>query len=175
MANSNYFALFGLKPSFELDLAAVKTSFHQLIKQSHPDNFIAADETTKLAKLQQTKLLNEAYQTLVHPVKRAFYLLEMNGLNLNAEQTMQDPQFLQQGLEWHEQLAEFATQQNVNKIEYLSEQIADLQIKTQQEFATIYQDQKQQNKAMQLAQRMQFLNKLQIKVNELLEQIDLLS
>jgi len=171
MVNANYFQLFGLEPNFNLDLSLVKQLFHQQIKQCHPDNFTTADEATKLAKQQQTNLLNEAYQTLIHPVKRAFYLLELAGCDLSSKHTMQDVEFLQMGLELHEQLEQFMQNQDINQIERLEAQIAKLQTQMQQNFAQIYQDQNKQYTAMQIAQKMQFLTNLQIKISTLLDQI----
>jgi len=170
---SNYFALFDLESNFQIDETALKQNYQIQIKQCHPDNFTNADNATKLAKLQQTRLLNEAYDTLVLPEKRAFYLLELAGFVLNNEQTMQDLDFLQLGLNWHEQLDELKQSKNVIAIEDLAQQITDFFEQTKQKFSQIYQDKNQQANALQLAQRMQFLTKLKNKISALLDQIEL--
>lgn len=101
----NYFELFDLPDHYELDSAALAAAYRQLQQQYHPDRFAAASEAERLDALQHASTINTAYQTLKDPLSRAEYLLALAGLDIRQEQqTMQDPEFLIQQLEWREEL-----------------------------------------------------------------------
>jgi molecular chaperone HscB len=71
--------LFELQPSFNLDLDQLATRYRELARGVHPDRFADASEREQRLALEQSASLNEAYQTLKSPPKRARYLLAMNG------------------------------------------------------------------------------------------------
>ena len=55
--------------------------------------------------MQWATRANEAYQTLKKPLKRAAYLCELNGVDLQTESnTAMPPDFLMQQMEWREAL-----------------------------------------------------------------------
>ncbi|MGV3344933.1 co-chaperone HscB [Enterobacteriaceae bacterium LUAb1] len=101
----DYFTLFDLPQSWELDKAALNTRFQKLQRQFHPDRFATAAEAERLQAVQQAANINQAYQTLRSPLTRAEYLLSLHGIDINNEQlTMHDNAFLTEQLEWREEL-----------------------------------------------------------------------
>ena len=103
----NYFELFGLTAQFELDRHALAETYRALQMQFHPDKFAAHPERERLQAVQGAARINDAYTTLKQPLNRAEYLLSLHGVELNAEQqTLKDPLFLMQQMEWREQLEE---------------------------------------------------------------------
>ena len=101
----NYFELFHLAPSFVLDANQLAVQYRQLQQQYHPDRYAAASDGERLQALQQASDVNAAYQTLKDPLSRAEYLLTLQGLDIRDEQqTLQDPEFLMQQLDWREEL-----------------------------------------------------------------------
>ncbi len=82
--NQNYFQLFDLSESFDLDLGKLSEKYHARQVEVHPDKFSGATEKDKLRAVQLTSYLNEAYSTLKAPIKRAAYLLTINGLNVES-------------------------------------------------------------------------------------------
>ncbi len=82
----NYFELFGLPIQFELDGSLLSSQFRALQKRFHPDNFATASERDRLMAVQQAAQINDAYQTLKDPLRRAEYLLSLQGIEMNAEQ-----------------------------------------------------------------------------------------
>lgn len=106
-AAMNYYELFGLTPQFALDSQTLAATYRELQKQFHPDKFAAQPERERLQAVQRAALINDAYTTLKQPLNRAEYLLSLQGVELNAEQqTLKDPLFLMQQMEWREQLEE---------------------------------------------------------------------
>ena len=101
----NYFDLFNIEIGFNIDSAVLHSRQQQLLSQFHPDRFVTANEQQKRLSVQQACHINEAYQTLLDPVSRARYLLEMSGLELNDEsETTSDTAFLIEQIEYREQL-----------------------------------------------------------------------
>lgn len=102
------FDVFGLKPTFDLDVGALERRYRELSLKLHPDRFTQADVRERRLSLEQTSALNEAWKTLKDPERRAFYLLRLHGVNLEAEQgenRVQMPQsFLFEMLERREAL-----------------------------------------------------------------------
>jgi molecular chaperone HscB len=111
----NYFELFGLETAFELDLAQLSTAFQQLQKTAHPDKFAHASNQEQLLAVQKSANINDAYQTLKNPLRRADYLLTLRGTDMPSEQaSFQDNAFLMQQMELREMLAEVASADDVD-------------------------------------------------------------
>ncbi len=73
----NYFDLFDLGKSFEIDQNNLKKKFFALSRKFHPDYYSSGqDEEQKLAR-DNTAYLNHALSTLSDPVQRAEYLLSL--------------------------------------------------------------------------------------------------
>lgn len=105
----NYFELFGLPIQFELDGSLLSSQFRTLQKRFHPDNFATASERDRLMAVQQAAQINDAHQTLKDPIRRAEYLLSLQGIDMHAEQqTLQDPMFLMEQMELREELESVA-------------------------------------------------------------------
>ncbi|AWB67482.1 co-chaperone HscB [Saccharobesus litoralis] len=105
----NYFELFNIAESFAVDVDAITQTYRELQKQYHPDKFATANDQDKLAVVQKSAEINDAYTTLKHPVSRAEYLLKLRGLDIQHEtQTLQDPSFLMQQMEYRERLEDIA-------------------------------------------------------------------
>lgn len=101
----NYFTLFDLPLAFELNTNELAIKYRDMQRAVHPDKFAGSSEQEVLIAVQKTAQINDAYQTLKDPLRRAEYLLSMQGLNLNGEtSTVKDMQFLMQQMEWREQL-----------------------------------------------------------------------
>lgn len=103
--DKNYFEIFGLPETFDVDLAAVKDSYHNLQQQLHPDRYASATDQEKRLSVQMTALVNEAYQTLKDPLSRGRYMLQLHGVDTNEEiDTAMEPAFLMQQMEMREAL-----------------------------------------------------------------------
>jgi molecular chaperone HscB len=86
----DYFSVFNLAPSLDLDLGALEDEFHRLSRKLHPDRFARAQENEKQWSLADTALLNDAYRTLKDPIHRTEYLLKLHGAEIGEESSGKD-------------------------------------------------------------------------------------
>lgn len=105
MPPQNHFELFGLSPGFELDLDDIAARYRDLQRAVHPDKFANASDQERLLSVQQAAQINEAHHILKSPLARARYLLELNGITLDDNDTAMDPMFLMEQMELREALA----------------------------------------------------------------------
>ncbi len=100
---SNYFDLFGIPISFDLDQAVLAERFRRLQWAVHPDKYVSASDQERRLSMQQSIRVNEAYQALRDPLARAQYLLLLNKCEIKGE-THMDPEFLMQQMRLRESL-----------------------------------------------------------------------
>jgi molecular chaperone HscB len=106
-AVSDYFTLFGLKPAYTQDKMLIKTRLYQLQQKVHPDNFVNATQAEKCIAQAYSASINDAYQVLLSPLKRAIYLLKLHGVDTEAETDTSMPmEFLSHQLELRERMDE---------------------------------------------------------------------
>lgn len=114
---STDFEIFGLAPKFEVDRAALDARWKELQSEAHPDRFAAADALSQRVAMQWSVRINEAYQRLKDPVKRASYLCELNGAAIEAESNTAMPAaFLMQQMQWREDLEEASSVADLEKM-----------------------------------------------------------
>lgn len=107
---SNDFELFGLAQKFAQDLVALDTRWKALQREAHPDKFSAQGAAAQRVAMQWSVRINEAYQRLKTPLKRAAYLCELQGSPVNAHSNTAMPKaFLMQQMQWREDLEEAAS------------------------------------------------------------------
>ena len=99
------FELFGLARQFAQDRSAVDARWKDLQREAHPDKFAAQGAAAQRIAMQWSVRINEAYQRLKDPLKRAAYLCELSGFPVNAHSNTAMPAaFLMQQMEWREAL-----------------------------------------------------------------------
>jgi len=101
------FELFGLPPQFDQDRVTLDARWKDLQREAHPDKFAAQGTAAQRVAMQWSVRINEAYQRLKDPVRRAAYLCELGGVAIDAERNTAMPaDFLMQQMTWREQLEE---------------------------------------------------------------------
>lgn len=101
----NYFELFAVDESFDIDIQHVSQVYQKLQKTVHPDKFASASSQDKLLAVQKSSQINDAYQTLKLPLKRAEYILTLRAVDMPSEQaSFQDNMFLMRQMELREML-----------------------------------------------------------------------
>jgi molecular chaperone HscB len=101
------FTLFGLPERFTLDGAQLDRCWRELQTEVHPDRFAAQGAAAQRIAMQWSVRVNQAYQRLKDPLKRAAYLCERRGMPIDAERNTSMPrEFLLQQMAWREALDE---------------------------------------------------------------------
>src|SRR5690606_26027271 len=101
------FHIFKLPERFAIDRAELDERWKTLQRQAHPDRFASADPASQRQAMQWSVRINEAYQRLKDPLKRAAYLCELRGAAIEAESNTAMPaDFLLQQMQWREALDE---------------------------------------------------------------------
>jgi len=81
----SFFDVFGLPRAYGLDVPSLEKRYRERSLQVHPDRFANASPRERRLSLEHTTRLNDAYKTLRDPVRRAFYLLKLHGVDLDRE------------------------------------------------------------------------------------------
>jgi molecular chaperone HscB len=103
--NDTDFELFAVPARFAQDRAALDARWKELQREAHPDRFAAQGAAAQRVAMQWSVRINEAYQRLKDPIKRASYLCALNGSPIDAENNTAMPSdFLHQQMEWREEL-----------------------------------------------------------------------
>ncbi len=119
---SNDFELFGLTPGFSVDRGALDSRWKELQREAHPDRHATADAATQRRAMQWSVRINEAYQRLKDPIKRASYLCELQGVSIGAENNTAMPAaFLMQQMQWREDLE---AAESVADLERMADEVA---------------------------------------------------
>ena len=116
----NHFELFHLPQRFTVDPSALDNAYREVQSRVHPDRFVSATDTEKRVAMQWATRANEAYQTLKNPFKRAAYLCELNGIDLQIESNTAMPrEFLMLQMEWREALEEARAAKDIDALDKL--------------------------------------------------------
>ncbi|PKO61001.1 MAG: Fe-S protein assembly co-chaperone HscB [Betaproteobacteria bacterium HGW-Betaproteobacteria-18] len=114
---SDDFELFGLEQRFAQDRAVLDARWKDLQRQAHPDKFTAQGAAAQRVAMQWSVRINEAYQRLKDPLKRAAYLCELHDAPVNAENNTAMPAaFLMQQMQWREALDEAQGAEDLDQI-----------------------------------------------------------
>jgi molecular chaperone HscB len=108
--NDTDFELFAVPATFAQERSALDARWKELQREAHPDRFAAQGAAAQRVAMQWSVRINEAYQRLKDPVRRAAYLCELHGSPIDAESNTAMPgDFLMQQMEWRESLDEAQT------------------------------------------------------------------
>ncbi len=114
---SNDFELFELPRQFAQERAIIDAHWKALQRQAHPDNFATQDAAAQRLALQWAVRINEAYQRLKDPQKRAAYLCELQGVPIAAHTNTAMPgEFLMLQMRWREALEEASSTEELEVI-----------------------------------------------------------
>ena len=104
----NYFELFHLPVSFDVDTDDLASRHRAIIARVHPDQFANKSAMEQRVALQWATFANEAFDTLKSPIARAQYLLKLNAPELAVEGARVNlpHEFLMQQMQWREALEE---------------------------------------------------------------------
>ena len=153
---------------FKIDLNRLQQSYRIIQAEIHPDKFVSASQIEKNESLKKSTEVNDAYQTLKNPIKRARYLIKIN-LNSKENNSTLPPDFLMQQMEWEEHL-ESILEQTV-ELEKFRVLIDDEYQKTLSKLESTCDTDKNWSVALEILNEIQFIDRLNSKI---IQQINLI-
>lgn len=164
----DFFQLFDVPVSFDVDMDLVHQRYMDLQKAVHPDKFVNASAQEKRISMQHTSRINEAVNTLKQPVDRALYLLKLKGMDINFEnETTMDASFLMEQMEMREALSE--VREKEDPLAELDRVGADIKVKTEEmmnDFSSCYEKDRL-DEARELIRKMQFMQKAKKEISDI--------
>lgn len=166
----NFFTLLQLPEAFVIDLETLHQNYQSIQKDIHPDRFATFDDEAKLESIKKTAQVNDAYQTLKSPIRRAEYLLQLKGINIHDEKYTAVPQdFLMQQMEWREELE--AHKLNKVALEKLAQDIQKNKNDMMNQLPSFFDDKNHLNDAIRVTRELNFIEKIEQHINDALIEI----
>jgi molecular chaperone HscB len=148
----------------------LERSYREIQSRVHPDRFAHAGDAERRASLQWTTRVNEAFQVLKNPVKRAKHLLELHGVDVAFETNTAMPQdFLMQQMELRESLEEA---KDARALDALRSDLVESKRALEQSIAEAIDVKKAYAGAAGLVRKLQFLDRLDEEIDAAYEAID---
>ena len=152
----NDFELFQLPLRQQLDLADLDQRWKTLQRQVHPDRFVAQGAAAQRVAMQWSVRINEAYQRLKDPLKRAAYLCELAGVPVEAHSNTAMPaDFLMQQMEWREALDDA---DDAGALQSLAGEVEQARRDALQQVTSAIDEQQDMPAAAALVRRMMFMD-----------------
>jgi len=167
----NYFQIFNLNEKFSITLEGLTERYQAIQKTVHPDKFAHASKQEQLVAVKKSTLVNDAYQTLKNPIKRAEYMLTLRKVDMPSEQaSFSDNSFLMRQMELREMLAEVKYSDDVNAAIFEVSQV--LEVEFEQLFklmqVALFENTDASNKlACEHLRKLKFYQKLHIELDRL--------
>ena len=164
------FELFDLEKQFEQDRAEVDARWKNLQREAHPDKFAAQGPAAQRIAMQWSVRINEAYERLKDPIKRAAYLCELAGFPVNAHTNTAMPNaFLMQQMEWREALDDA---RGLEPLEELSDMVLHSKEQVLHHCAEQLDQQHDYAAAVGLVRILMFIEKFSHDLNQRLDQFE---
>jgi molecular chaperone HscB len=112
----NYFQLFGIPLSLQIDANALQKKYYQLSKEFHPDRVARLDHQAQEDALQKTAEINQAKRVLENVYTRIEYILSENKQFHPDQKPDVSPSFLMEMMEINEQCMEMEMENNIDQL-----------------------------------------------------------
>jgi molecular chaperone HscB len=167
----DYFTLFGLPVGYTVNTELLATRYQELQRQFHPDKYASRPQAEQLLAVQQSATINQAWQTLRHPLLRAEYILSLNGFDLaNEQHTVRDTAFLMEQLELREELDNMEQAKDSDRLETFAKGVQTM-VKTRSQQMEKQLDGQDWTQAADTVRKLRFLDKLRSQIEQLEEKL----
>src|SRR5256885_5378413 len=114
---SDDFELFALPRQFAQERSTIDARWKELQREAHPDRFASQGAAAQRVAMQWSVRINEAYQRLKDPLRRAALLCELRGAPIDAERNTAMPsEFLIEQMEWREALDDATGEPDLDEV-----------------------------------------------------------
>jgi len=171
--SSDFFEIFSIPVAWDIDLNGLDIRYRALQQEFHPDRYATKPDVEKRLAVQSASLINQAFDTLKSPLKRAQYLLELNSVDASQEAHITtDTGFLMQQIEFRESLSGISEKQDPwVELDRLKTEIEQTYIKLQSEFQNFFSE-NALDLAFNTVAKMQFFSKLLTEIGHIEDEMD---
>ena len=170
---SNDFELFGLPVRFALNRSDLDQRWKQLQREAHPDKFAAQGASAQRVAMQWSVRINEAYQRLKTPLKRAAYLCELNAQAIQAEtNTAMPADFLMQQMEWREALEDASAAKDTAGLDSLFDEMQVEANRLTSVLTDLIDHKKDYPAASETTRKLVFIDKVCADIQQAIERLD---
>lgn len=168
-----HYELFDLPQTYAIDRERLDAAYRGLQNRVHPDRFAAQPEAEQRLAMQWATRVNEAYQTLKHPVNRGVYLLKLQGIDaLEASNTKMAPAFLMQQMEWREAVEEARAGKRMAALDALSDELRTAHRRIEARLAELIDSAHDFEAASEAVRQLRFMDKLIAEVGDVYEELE---
>ena len=124
----NYFELFEMPVSLQVDKKYLQQKYFELQKKYHPDFFSNESEQEQADVLEKSSMINKAYKTFQNDDETIKYVLQQKGLLEEEEKYQLPADFLAEMMELNEMLMEVddsSLEETETKISQVQKQLYD--------------------------------------------------
>lgn len=123
----NYFELYELPVTFDVNTDEVKRKFYELSKKYHPDFYINEPKAKQDEILELSTLNNRAYHILSHPLRRIEYVLKLHDLIIEGDKYQLPQDFLMEMMDINEALMELQFDTDYALLEKVKGQVDEIE------------------------------------------------
>jgi molecular chaperone HscB len=124
----NYFELFEIPVSLQVDKKYLQEKYFELQKKYHPDFFSNESQEEQAEVLERSSMVNKAYKTFQNDDETIKYVLQLKELLEEEEKYQLPPEFLAEMMELNEALMEVddsSLEETETKISQLEKHLYD--------------------------------------------------
>ena len=169
----NHFQLFGLAQSYQIDAAQLEQQYRALQALVHPDKSAHLPDAEQRLAMQRATLVNEAYQTLRSPLRRARYLLSLHGVDIQEENnTVMPLDFLVAQMEWREAVSEAQQARDAAALGKLEERLQRETRELETQLAVKIDSEKDYAAAAGAVRKLRFMERIAEEIHAAYDEID---
>ena len=158
---------------WKIDRGVLDSRYRQLQREFHPDRYAAKGDVEKRLAVQTTSLINQAYETLKSPLKRAQYMLELEDIDAGQESHItSDMDFLMKQIEFRETLEDIRDSQDpLTALDTMRNDVQVQYLQLQEDFQAQHST-ANYNNALDTVAKMQFFAKLLDEIEQREEELE---
>ncbi|MFZ2302310.1 MAG: Fe-S protein assembly co-chaperone HscB [Gallionella sp.] len=170
----NHFHLFGLAQSYRIDTAQLEQQYRALQARVHPDKSAHLPDAEQRLAMQRATVVNEAYQTLRNPLRRARYLLSLHGVDIQEENNNVMPlDFLMAQMEWREAVSEAQQARDTAALGQIENRLQSETRELEAQLAVKIDTEKDYAAAAEVVRKLRFMERLAEEIHAAYDAIDI--
>ncbi|PIN00113.1 Mitochondrial J-type chaperone [Handroanthus impetiginosus] len=113
----DYFQIFGLGRNYKIEVGELEKKYKDWQKKLHPDLVHSKSKMEREYAAEQSARVIDAYRTLTDPLLRAIYIVKLEGVLVDEEERITDPELLAEVMELREAVDESEDTKALNEIQ----------------------------------------------------------